>query len=106
MGRVCVCCPDSGFTHTHYRTGVYQLSVRLHYSALHALTAHKFELCVYVCMCAGVRPLQKLAEPKEQQPPRERSTERLTSQEGEQLIAQLRTQVQSIRGALELIGRA
>ena len=94
MGRVCVCGPDSGCTYTQYRTGVYQLSVHLHYSALHALTAHTFELCV----CAGVRPLQKLAEPKEQQPPRERSTERLTSQEGEQLIAQLHTQVQSLGG--------
>ncbi|XP_046898598.1 kinesin-like protein KIFC3 isoform X4 [Hypomesus transpacificus] len=48
----------------------------------------------------GVRPLQKLAEPKEQQPPRERSTERLTSQEGEQLIAQLRTQVEELEEKL------
>ncbi|XP_062327883.1 kinesin-like protein KIFC3 isoform X4 [Osmerus eperlanus] len=48
----------------------------------------------------GVRPLQKLAEPKEQQPPRERSKERLTSQEGEQLIAQLRTQVEELEEKL------
>lgn len=61
---------------------------------------HTLQEELHSALPRGVRASQRLAEPPEQRPPRERSTERLTNQEGEQLIAQLRTQVEELEEKL------